>query len=1110
MTDRSARASCRIALASTVLVVVLLASGLALGSGPDGRVRGFVTDFSTGSPVPGATVRIEASDLPWRFEGTTDITGYFDLAVPPHRYALEVTSPAHTVAAIGIALGSGETLWVNVTLTAASPRSARIQGYVTDGVSSAPVTTGQVLAGPPSWIPPSYRNASAVNASGYYAMDLVPGSYNIQTIETVGYDEYEYYPVTVSAGNPLWYNITLGPNPGVAWVNGTVRDADTSAPVAGARVTGRVGAEYLPTVTSDAAGFYSLQSPTGNLEIAADAAGYGPITYSMYVWSTGVYTQDLYLPPLSATLRGYVLDGVTGRGLPGILVTVDPIFSSGYSDRATTDGSGYYGFSLPPDDFVLRASATGYTSGTTYVFFWSSQSVWANLTLWPIVSAVSGYVTDGTTGSFVPGLNMIVIDSRSGYVASGVTDGSGFFTFPLPPSPAITVGVYGTAIYAGNISYVGTVPYATTWVNITVDRLNAQILADVTDITTGLPVSGASVSASWFYGSDGAFSDVTGSAALDAPAGLKVYLYTFASGYLTWTGTLTPALGSNPIAIELWPDLPQNVFIQGYVRDNGTGTGLWPGRVDVSGYDGLAPYAYIGGTGYYSLSTVAMPQAVRATANGYAAGVASIAPAPGESLWLNFSLDPDIIAPAITSFTATPPTNIGVTNPTTLLGTVDETSLEQAYLSILMLRSASAGIGTFLNLGRLDPAGVSITHPTPGSYSVSAGWDTRTPVARLSDGASSDWWPTISLGTPFQVFMNGYWDNATLPSPIPGSAVFDTRNGNLLFVVTASGFFGPLDQPASTFQPLASGLRIDLGTAAIVGGILVTGRTFSVGSLRISESSVVPSGQYGALLETYDSGGQYDAAAVLMRTGPDIVPPVANAGPDRSVDEDVPTTLDGTGSTDNVGIASYTWTFNDGGPHVLNGATATYTFTTPGTFVITLTVQDADGNVDTDTVVIKVRDVTDPTIAVTTPTENATVSGAVLVSVDATDNVGVVRVELLVDGVSVGNDTVAPFAFTLQTASLTRANHTFTVIAWDAARNSASQDRHVNVTAPPPGGPMGPLPDIVVFLGIGLLIAAVVAFVVLLIRRRRPRAPYATPQESQTWAESPPPPPPPT
>src|SRR5439155_22119332 len=116
--------------------------------------------------------------------------------------------------------------------------------------------------------------------------------------------------------------------------------------------------------------------------------------------------QDLYLPPLPATLRGYVLDGVTGRGLPGILVSVDPIFSGGYSDRAMTDATGNYGFSLPPDDFVLRASASGYTAGVTYVFFWSSQSVWTNLTLWPIVSDVSGYVVDGTTGAFVPGLNM--------------------------------------------------------------------------------------------------------------------------------------------------------------------------------------------------------------------------------------------------------------------------------------------------------------------------------------------------------------------------------------------------------------------------------------------------------------------------------------------------------------------------------------------------------------------------------------------------------------------------------------------------------------------------------------------------------------------------------
>src|SRR5207245_7457229 len=40
---------------------------------------------------------------------------------------------------------------------------------------------------------------------------------------------------------------------------------------------------------------------------------------------------------------------------------------------------------------------------------------------------------------------------------------------------------------------------------------------------------------------------------------------------------------------------------------------------------------------------------------------------------------------------------------------------------------------------------------------------------------------------------------------------------------------------------------------------------------------------------------------------PDGTPPIANAGPDQTVNEDTPVAFDGSGSTDNVGIVNYTW-----------------------------------------------------------------------------------------------------------------------------------------------------------------------------------------------------------
>src|SRR5437667_11269988 len=123
----------------------------------------------------------------------------------------------------------------------------------------------------------------------------------------------------------------------------------------------------------------------------------------------------------------------------------------------------------------------------------------------------------------------------------------------------------------------------------------------------------------------------------------------------------------------------------------------------------------------------------------------------------------------------------------------------------------------------------------------------------MSDGVNSVWWPSLYAYAPFQTAVAGYWDNATLSSPVPAAAVFDARSGQLLYVYNSYGFFGPGEQPTSTFQPYASGVRIDLTSAAIVGYAIVNGATFAVGSLGMYLSQGVPAGLYGAVMELIEA-----------------------------------------------------------------------------------------------------------------------------------------------------------------------------------------------------------------------------------------------------------------
>src|SRR5207247_6516395 len=81
-----------IAVGTFAIAAFILGSGFVGASGPDGRVHGLVTDSVSGGPIGGATVRIEASDLPWVFEATTDSTGYYEVALPAHRYSVTAWS----------------------------------------------------------------------------------------------------------------------------------------------------------------------------------------------------------------------------------------------------------------------------------------------------------------------------------------------------------------------------------------------------------------------------------------------------------------------------------------------------------------------------------------------------------------------------------------------------------------------------------------------------------------------------------------------------------------------------------------------------------------------------------------------------------------------------------------------------------------------------------------------------------------------------------------------------------------------------------------------------------------------------------------------------------
>jgi hypothetical protein len=169
-------------------------------------------------------------------------------------------------------------------------------------------------------------------------------------------------------------------------------------------------------------------------------------------------------------------------------------------------------------------------------------------------------------------------------------------------------------------------------------------------------------------------------------------------------------------------------------------------------------------------------------------------------------------------------------------------------------------------------------------------------------------------------------------------------------------------------------------------------------------------------------------------------------------------------ASDNVGVARVQFRLdgaNLGAAVTTPPYSISWNTTTATNASHTLTAQafDAAGNVGSSapvTVTVS-NDKTPPTVAISSPTAGLTVSGVVTITASAADNVGVTRIDYLLDGQVLGVLSPAVLTFAWNTSTVSNGSHSLSARAYDAAGNaatSAAVDVTVaNVVSPPPPGP---------------------------------------------------------
>ncbi|HJT93302.1 MAG TPA: S8 family serine peptidase [Mycobacterium sp.] len=208
--------------------------------------------------------------------------------------------------------------------------------------------------------------------------------------------------------------------------------------------------------------------------------------------------------------------------------------------------------------------------------------------------------------------------------------------------------------------------------------------------------------------------------------------------------------------------------------------------------------------------------------------------------------------------------------------------------------------------------------------------------------------------------------------------------------------------------------------------------------------------------------GRVNAAAAIAGDAVDPVVTITSPADSATVGGNV--TISAT-ATDNDAIERV-WFYVDD-VYLRSDAQAPYgavwnTSGVSGSHEIRVRAYDPAGNYADDIINVTVSsDTVDPTVAITTPADGATVAGNVNINVTATDNVGVERVWFYIDGAYLRSDAQAPYNAIWNATGLS-GTHEIRVRAYDAAGNftdvihdvTVSSDATppvVNITAPTDG-----------------------------------------------------------
>jgi putative lipoic acid-binding regulatory protein len=372
---------------------------------------------------------------------------------------------------------------------------------------------------------------------------------------------------------------------------------------------------------------------------------------------------------------------------------------------------------------------------------------------------------------------------------------------------------------------------------------------------------------------------------------------------------------------------------------------------------------------------------------------------------MNTALSPDAVAPTV-----------DITAP--VAGNVTAT------ISVTANASDNAGVvGVQFLLDGINLGTEDLASPYSISWNTATATNgTHTLTARARDAAGNI---TTSAGVVVTVNNDTQVPAVNITAPAAGTVL-----GTINVSANASDNIG-----VAGVQFLLDG--VNLGAESLVAPYTVSWNT-----------ATVADGSHTLTARARDAAGNSATSSAVIVTvqnnPPDTqVPTISITAPAAG---NVSGTISVTANaSDNVGVAGVQFLLNGvnlgtediTSPYSISWGTITVA---NGTYTLTARARDAAGNTATSAgVIVTVNNDTQvPTVSITAPA-GGTVLGTINVNANAADNIGVVGVQFLLDGVNLGSEDLAsPYTISWNTATVADGSHTLTARARDAAGNIAT------------------------------------------------------------------------